>query len=175
MNSLKYSNIKIDDLIFKKITDLSGGPVVIKTPFMCCPFGLDNDYGSYRVKLGFNNLRNTAQKGFMNLLKQIDERNIKVLGCDRDSYQSTIKRYKQYNNIIVKLKTVGKQMKCEVEYQNSKKNYLKTVYDIPKNCMLSCDLELGHIWNRMENGKKIYGMTLNTAFIIVKDTLQYRK
>jgi hypothetical protein len=168
LDGLKYIEVPYNGKTYYRLVDASDNAVIINTPFLYAPFGIDIVKDTFSVKLEFNNLCNTLQKKFYNLLESIDEKNIKFLGCKKKNYKKTVKKSKNYKDITVKLKTYKKRPICKVEFENNKINYLKTIYEVGKRVKISCDLELGLIW-KIEKGDEFeYGMSLLSNLIIVK-------
>ena len=162
LSTCKYTEIEINDKKYFKLVDTNYKAIQINTPFMYCPFGLDNNNNIYTIKLEFN-LKNPHHKGFFNLLEEIDNKNINFLKCDKDNYIKTVKNNKGHYDITIKLKTFKERIITNVKY-NDKTTYLKTIYELEKNCNISCDLEIGFIWNREDK----YGLSLTTNNIYVK-------
>ena len=167
LDGLKYIEVPYQDKIYYRLVDNSGNSVIINTPFLYAPFGIDIIKDTYSIKLEFNSLSNSLQKKFYNLLEKIDEKNIKFLGCKQNNYKKTVKKGK-YNDITVKLKTYRKRPICKVEFMDKERNYLKTIYEVGKKVKISCDLELGLIWKIKKGDEYEYGMSLLSNYIIVK-------
>lgn len=167
LDDLKYINVNINDIDYPKLVDSNNKTIKINTPFLYCPFGIDNNNGVYSIKLEFDNLLDPHQKGFFNLLGKIDNKNLKYLNCGKNQYLETVKTKKKHKDITIKFKTFRGRIITNVKY-NDKTKYLKTIYDLEKKCKISCDLEIGVIWKREDNDKTTYGLSLVTNNIYVK-------
>ena len=73
-NLLKIDNIKLNSNI--KFTEVSylnskkeNKDLVIKSPFLCLPFGIEKEYGNYILKLQVKN----SDTEFLNFIKNIEE------------------------------------------------------------------------------------------------------
>lgn len=102
LDDLKYINVNINDIDYPKLVDSNNKTIKINTPFLYCPFGIDNNNGVYSIKLEFDNLLDPHQKGFFNLLGKIDNKNLKYLNCGKNQYLETVKTKKtqRYNHQI---------------------------------------------------------------------------
>ena len=169
LDNLKYIEVQHKDKTYYKLVDPSNNAVIIKTTILYCPFGLDNFKDNYTIKLEFNNLCNQLQKKLKNLLEEIDKKNIKFLNCKKKNYKNTIKKNKRYSDITVKIKTKNNRPICNINFMNKKKDYLKTIYELGKRIYLSCDIELGLIWKQELDEEEIYGMTLLTNNLYIKN------
>jgi hypothetical protein len=169
LSDCKYIDVTIQEKTYPRLVDPNYKPIKINTPFMTCPFGLDNlnDAGVYSLKLEIDS-RKSQHKGFMNLLEQIDDKNIKYLKCDPEEYRRTVRNNGVYNCFTTKLKTYKGRIVTGVKY-NDETKYLSTIYELEKGAKVSCDLELGVIWKREdEDGTVEYGQTIVASNIYVK-------
>ena len=168
LDNCKYITVNIKNIDYPKLVDSNNKTIKINTPFMYCPFGIDNNNGVYSIKLEYDNLLDPHQKAFFNLLEKIDKKNLKYLNCKKEQYLETVKTKKKHKDITIKLKTFKGRIITNVKY-NDKTKYLNTIYDLEKKSKISCDLEIGVIWKRTNDDNKItYGLSLVTNNIYVK-------
>ena len=52
-----------------------------------------------------------------------------------------------------RIKTLKKNIMTEIEFTDRDNNYLKTVFDMPKNCWVTTQIELYGIWDYRDESK----------------------
>ena len=167
LDSKKMELKKINDNIYK--LTYNNVPLNFWTPKILLPFGLDNEYNKYLIRLELDEEK-IEQEHFKKILLQI-EKNIKdKLELDSNEFKSVIKHRELKKDLVeIKIKTFKNNIVTKIEYEDKENNYLKTIYDLPKQSYVKVLLEIDGIWDyrtdKKENNK--VGLTVFVNKIIV--------
>ncbi len=170
IESNKIGFKKMDENIQLIFNDME----VIKfwSPELRVPFGVDENFGKHYIRLELEK----ENKQHQNLKKIIDkvESILKKKKDLEDFEMKSIFRRKMGENDLMdlRLKQIKSKVITEVEYENKRDNYLKTVYDIEKESIVKIYLEVHGFWDyRIEGERKEHkvGLILNALKIKVLD------
>ena len=145
---------------FLNIRDNDNKIIKFKTPYMKCPFGLENEYNKFLIKLEFTNLKTDIEiEDFYNkIIFYFNELS------EYDSTKNLIKniRYSNKFDPLIKFFLPFRYDKFEVNFY--KNNRLVTSKELNKNSLISLDLEIPTIWFY----KKTFGLTIKVLNIYIK-------
>ena len=127
---------------------------------MKCPFGLENEYNKYLIKLEFSNLKNNLEMAelynkFKNYFNELIE-----FETDKNLIDN-IRVSSKYDPII-KFYLPFRYDKFEVDFY--KNNNLVTSKEICNNSYLSLDIEIPSLWYYKNN----FGLNINITKINIK-------
>jgi hypothetical protein len=128
---------------------------------------------------GINNIKEPYRNCFIDTIKFLNTVNIKWnhIFWDKNKIENFIlKNYPNYWNIYnkcdileLRLKTMKNRILTDIEFQDKDNNYLKTIYDLPKQSYLKINLEINGLWDyrtdKIENNK--CGLIVYTTKIFV--------
>lgn len=135
--------------------------IKIKTPKLKCPFGIEEEYNKYLVKLELTNLnKNLKIKEFYEKLQEYIKE-IQEYMKDSNLIYSDFIRYSDKYDPLVKFFLPVRYDKFEVDFY--KNGDLTTFKDINKNDILELDLELLSIWKF----KNKYGLNFKVKKIYI--------
>jgi hypothetical protein len=156
--------LDIEKLDFKKTTDniykVFHDNKILKfwSPVMLAPFGIDNDYGKYILKLEFNpkDENSLEQDHFEKVIQYIEKLICKKLELQDKEWKSIIRHREKKEPIIeLRLKNFKNNLQTEIEYMDKENNYLKTAMDLSKMSKIKVQLEVNGLWDyRDENSEK---------------------
>jgi hypothetical protein len=154
---MNFQSFNINNIYYKKNNILCNGArrVLLKTPAMCCKFGLEHSYDKYYIKLEFNKYEedNNMIK-FINLIKSIEHKNALELGIESDKYQSLIRYNDGYDPLLTtRIQFIKDKPIIELISENTD-YYLPTIYDIKPNTNMKCEIEISKLW---ESQRQMYG------------------
>jgi len=171
--------IDINKLEFKKNNDniyqILHDNNILKfwSPSILLPFGLDNEYDKYIIRLELNekdknaNNHDHLKKIFLHIEKIVKEK----LNIDDMEFKSIIKKRDKKDDLIeCKIKTIKNSIITTIEYEDVDNHYLKTIFDIPKQCHVKVLFEIYGLWDyRTEKKEKNkVGLILYANKIIVQ-------
>ena len=123
-------------------------------PSILLPFGLDNEYDKYliRLELDENNIQhNHLRKILLHIEKIVKEK----LDIDDNEFKSVIKnRDKKDDMIECKIKTMKNNIVTGIEYEDKDNNYLKTIFDLPKQSYVKVLFEIYGLWDYRTDKKE---------------------
>jgi hypothetical protein len=129
------------------------------TPKMLMPFGIDNEYGKYMLKLEFDDDKNEEHAYFKKVILHIEKLIKKKLEIENDSVQwkSIIKKRENKSDILeLRIKNIKNNIQTEIlnnndniDIENSKENdnYLKTIFDLKKQTYIKALIEINGLWD----------------------------
>jgi hypothetical protein len=164
---MNFQSFNIDKINYKGKKLLYDGDNIVrlKTPEMCCRFGLESNYGKQYIKLEFiksENDLNTIR--FLNVIKSIENKNIKQLGITHDLYQSALKFSDTYEPLLAtRIQSIRDKVIIDVQVDNNT-DYLSTIYDIKKKSNMKCEIEFANMWESQRNS---YGCIVYIRKIIL--------
>ena len=139
MSSLK------DELSFKQITPnlykiyIRGDKLKIHLYNTKIPFGLENEYDKYRLKIEIN-----EELEEINCLQEIEKILKPIFNVTEEKFKSVIRSSPKYNNLLI----------CSFKHNNPqvdvvfkrKDDYLKSIYDLEKGCLADVVITLDCVW-----------------------------
>ena len=146
----KLDFIKNNDNIYQLFHD--GKPLKFWTPVIEAPFGVDHEYNKYLIKLEIN--ENESNKYFSEhiyfkkILLHIEKLVKKKMGIDDIEFKSILKTRANKGELVeCRIKTLKKNIMTEIEYTDKETNYLKTIFDMPKNSWVTAQIEIYGVWD----------------------------
>ena len=144
------------------------------SPPILLPFGLDNEYDKYliRLELDENDINNNnfnhnhLKKIFLHIEKIVKEK----LNIDDAEFKSVLKKRGKKDDLIeCKIKTMKNNIITTIEYEDKDNNYLKTIFDMPKQCYIKVLFEIYGLWDYRtdKKDKNKVGLILYANKIIV--------
>lgn len=130
------------------------------TPKMLMPFGIDNEYGKYLLKLEFDNETNKEHSYFKKVILHIEKLIKKKLEIEDNSieWKSIIKNRENKTDIIeLRIKNIKNNIQTEIINNNSENNnsgnnnYLKTIFDLEKQTYMKALIEINGLWDYRNN------------------------
>ena len=151
--------IDINKLEFKSVSDnisliyYDNKTLRFWTPLILAPFGIDNEYNKYLLKLEINE-KIEEHLHLKKLLLHIENLIKKKLNMDDIEFKSIIKtRINNCDLIETRLKNIKNNITTIIEYEDKDNNYLKTVFDLKKQSQLKVQVEINGLWD-YRNEKK---------------------
>lgn len=148
-----------DNINYYKILHYNN-PIIFKTTKVSAPFGIEENYGKYIYKLDCPN------QNIIMMLEHLEKIVKDKYNIDDNNFKSIIRRKKdnRYNDIIIcKFKSKNDKIIIKMQYENDTNNYLKSIYEITKDILFRCIIEVEGLWKY--NNK--YGLTLIIKKMIV--------
>lgn len=133
------------------------------SPNIKIPFGLENEYNKLIIKGELDDSDNNKYKNEIIHLKKlinIIEKNIKKkLDLDDDTngiFKSIIKkRNNKLDFVECRIKKMKNNILTSIEFEDKANNYLKTIYDLPKQSYVKLQFEIDGLFDyRNENNEK---------------------
>lgn len=136
---------------------------------LCIPFGLENEYGKKIIKLELEN-DNEDHIQLKKIIEHIEKLVRKKMNIDDNEFKSVIKKRKDRNDMLeVRIKVMKNNIITDIEYEDKTNNYLKTIYDMPKQVYIKTQIEINGFWDyrteKKENNK--CGLIVYVTKIIV--------
>jgi hypothetical protein len=156
-NDVDFSKLKIvnNNILYEDKRGLN-----IITPKMRVPFGLDEEYGKYLLKLEFSDLYNNDEiTNFYEFIKKLEEF-FKNHYNNSGIYKSLIRLNRSYDPVFC-AKVMERYNRLECSVVNKKDKSLTTIYDIQKNSNVTALLSFDRVWemskqNKLRNGYIVY-------------------
>jgi hypothetical protein len=146
----KLDFIKNSDNIYQMFHD--GKPLKFWTPVIEAPFGVDHEYNKYLIKLEIN--QNESNKYFSEhayfkkILLHVEKLVKQKMDIDDIEFKSILKTRPNKGELVeCRIKTLKKNIMTEIEYTDKEANYLKTIFDMPKNSWVTAQIELYGVWD----------------------------
>jgi len=154
INKLEF--VKNADNIFQMFHD--GQPLKFWTPKIEAPFGIDNEYNKYLLKLEIDerdsNKYFSEHTYFKKIILHIEKLIKKKLDIEDIEFKSVLKVRPNKGELLeCRIKTLKKNIMTEIEFIDKDTHYLKTVFDMPKNCWVTTQIELYGIWDYRDETK----------------------
>lgn len=151
--------IDINKLEFKSVSDnisliyYDNKTLRFWTPLILAPFGIDNEYNKYLLKLEINE-KIEEHLHLKKLLLHIENLVKKKLNMDDVEFKSIVKtRINNCDLIETRLKNIKNNITTIIEYEDKDNNYLKTVFDLKKQSQIKVQVEINGLWD-YRNEKK---------------------
>jgi hypothetical protein len=122
-----------------------------------CPFGIDNEYNKLLIKLELEN-DNIYAEHLKKVILHLENLIKKKLNIEDNEFKSIIKKRNGKCDILeLRIKNSKNNILTKIEYQDNTTNYLKTIYDLPKQSYLKVQIEINGLWDyrteKKENNK----------------------
>lgn len=127
------------------------------TPKILIPFGLENEYNKYIVKLEFDKdeYENATHIQLKKLILKIENLIKKKKEIDDIEFKSVIKnRVNKSDMIECRIKNLKGKIGTAIEYKDKENNYLKTIFDMPKNSYVRAQIEINGLWDYRTDKKE---------------------
>tara|TARA_Y100000996_G_C22449015_1_gene613006 strand:- start:175 stop:777 length:603 start_codon:yes stop_codon:yes gene_type:complete len=140
--------------------------IIVTTPIMVVPFGLEGT-NNFQIKLQFTNFKsNDEMNDFFNFIKRVELNNIKYIGLEKKNldmyksqiYQDNLSKYDPL--LVVKIPFINNKFNVNV-YNDT---YNLNVTNIHKFSKVKCDIYIDSIW--LFNGKFICKWKLLNIYIL---------
>ena len=139
------------------------------TPKILVPFGLENEYNKYIIKLELTD--NPEHEHLKKLILYIEKLIKKKMNINEEhQFKSIIKKRENKNDIIeCRIQTIKNSVITSIEYEDKENDYLKTIYDLSKFSNVKIQFEINGLWDyRCEkNEKNKVGLIVYANKIIV--------
>ena len=166
------------------------------SPKICVPFGIDKDYDKYYIRLELDGIIRSFSKSnessseqsllgptenetknneshiyFKKVISHIEKLIKKKLDVQDNEFKSVIRNRGPNKTELIecRIKNFKKNFQTTVEYEDKENNYLKTIFDIEKQCYVKVLCEIYGLWDyrteTKENNK--IGLILYATKIIV--------
>jgi hypothetical protein len=118
------------------------------TPKILVPFGLENEYNKYVIKLEIDN-NNQEHIHFIKIMEHIENLIKKKLNIeDNSEFKSIIQTRKNNKQFIeCKIKSIKNNLITKIEYEDKDNNYLNTLYDLEKQSYIKTQIEVNGLWD----------------------------
>ena len=129
--------------------------IKLKVNKILCPFGIDEEYGNYIFKLEID--KNNIEH--MELVKEINEFESKLqlqFNSNHEEWKSLL-YIRDNDNIFLesKVKKMKNSIITKISFEDSKTNYLRTIYELKEPFKCNVTLEIPTIWDyRNKNDEK---------------------
>jgi len=170
----KLNFIKVSDNIYQ----INHNKDILKfwSPKICVPFGIDKDYDKYYLRLEIDeneitNKNSSSHIYFKKVISYIEKLIKKKLDIQDNEFKSVIRNRGSNKTELIecRIKNFKKKFQTTVEYEDNDNNYLKTIFDIEKQCYVKVLCEIYGLWDyrteTKENNK--IGLILYASKIIV--------
>jgi len=141
--------------------------IQIETPFMYLPFGVEQKYNDYIIKLQFKGLKKMTEENknledFYYFIKNIERKISNILKIEKNKkFISRLVEKKNYDDLL-EIKINKKFYNIEIKNVD---NTMKNIYDIHKGSYIKCFLAFGKIWMN----KDVISYKLLVDKIIIKN------
>jgi hypothetical protein len=99
------------------------------TPSILVPFGIDNEYNKYLLKLEINE-KNEEHVHLKKIILHIENLIKKKLNIEEQEFKSVIKKRPNKEDLIeCRLKNIKNNITTIIDFEDKENNYLKTVFD----------------------------------------------
>ena len=144
-NKIDIDKISIEDLDSKFINiRYNDNPLIIDTPDMYIPFGLEKEYSNYVIKLQFRKtLSDTIS--FHNFISNLENR-LKTL-LDSDNLKSQLKYSKFDPLLITKIAQNNNKLFIDATFNGENIN----IYNIDKKIIANCKIMIDTIFKKNDN------------------------
>lgn len=151
--------IDINKLEFKKINENisliyhDNKTLRFWTPLILVPFGIDNEYNKYLLKLEIDD-KIDEHVHLKKIILHIENLIKKKLDISDLEFKSVIK-YRENNSDLIepRLKSIKNNITTIIDFEDKENNYLKTIFDIKKQNYYKVQLEINGFWD-YRNEKK---------------------
>ena len=168
INKFELIKVKNTDNYYKILYDTE----LLKfwSPRILAPFGMDNEYNKYLLKLEVCDKDNIEHKHLKNIILYIEKLIKKKLNVDDNEFKSIIKeRIDKPDLIDCRIKTMKSNITTSIDYEDKDNNYLKTIFDLQKQSYVKVQIEIDSLWDYRTDTKEKnkIGLIVNINKIIV--------
>ena len=164
-SKLKVEHIKINQDYFIKYANASKElkSLIIKTPLLYLPFGIDKQYDNYilslQLKKTHDNEHNKKIDAFLTFIKDLEKHLEKETGIH---IKSQLRQSSKYPPILTtKVIKYNTKIATKVLRENTKENI--NIFSLDKGASLEADLIIDKLWEY--NDELTYKMKLQTIYI----------
>ena len=139
-------------------------------PKILTPFGIDNEYNKYLLRLELERKNNIEHDHLKKILLHIENLIKKKLDVEDIEFKSIIRVRGERNDLVeTRIKCMKNTIITTIEYEDKDNNYLKTIFDMPKNSYIKTQFEIFGLWDyRTEKKEKNkIGLIVYVSKIIV--------
>lgn len=142
------------------------------SPKILAPFGIDNEYNKYLIKLELDkDDDNSDHMHLKKILLHIENLIKKKLDIEDIEFKSIIKLRPNKNDLIeCRVKSIKKSIVTTIDYEDKTNNYLKTIFDLPKQSYIKIQFEIYGLWDYRDpdiKAKNKAGLIVYASKIIV--------
>jgi hypothetical protein len=149
--TLKEINENMYNILYDNNTLKFMGPKIL------IPVGLENEYGKYLIKLELEkeNLEHIYLKKIILHLEKIMKEKLEIKDENNEIFKSILQIRKNNNEFLeCRIKNIKNNMVTTIEYEDKDNNYLKTIYDLPKQSYVKIQFEINGLWDYRDNTDK---------------------
>ncbi len=165
IESSKIQFQKIDEHV--KLIYHNGKPIQFWTPELRVPFGIDENFGKYYLRLEIH--QETKQHEMLKkILEKVESVVVKRFQLEEQELKSIFRRKIGDHDLLdIRLKEIKGHNQTTCEYENTRDNYLKTIFDIEKNSYVKVFLEIHGVWDYREGNENTKKEKDNRVGLIV--------
>ena len=138
------------------------------SPKIKIPFGLDNEYDKYLLRLEINeddeNIEASKHLYFRKILLHLEKLVKTKLGENDIQFKSVLRKrpermgikeiHKSTELLEFRIKNFKNSIITTIEYEDKENNYLKTIFDMPKQSYVKVLCEIYGYWDYRTEGKE---------------------
>ena len=171
MDSINFLNIKQTSNNYYSLKN-KNKTIKLRIKNILSPFGVDEQYGNSIIKFEIDQY-NIEHVNIIQNIKDFEEKIKEQFNIKENELKSLI-NLRENNNIFIecKIKKIKNKMITALSFEDIKKNYLKTIYELGNNFKSDIILEIPTLWDfRKELGdnKNKIGLILNLYSIHVHE------
>ena len=169
MDSINFLNIKQTSNNYYSLKN-KNKTIKLRIKNILSPFGVDEQYGNSIIKFEIDQY-NIEHVNIIQNIKDFEEKFKEQFNIKENELKSLI-NLRENNNIFIecKIKKIKNKIITALSFEDIKKNYLKTIYELGNNFKSDIILEIPTLWDfRKELGdnKNKIGLILNLYSIHV--------
>ena len=126
------------------------------SPKILVPFGIYEEYNKSLLGMELDDEKHIDHIHFKKVIKHIETLIKRKLNIEDTEFKSIIKNRRPKNDLLeCRIKSIKKNVITLIDYEDKETNYLKTIYDLPKQGYIKAELEINGLWDyRTENKEK---------------------
>jgi hypothetical protein len=126
------------------------------SPKILVPFGIYEEYNKNLLGMEFDDKNHIDHDHFRKVIKHIENLIKKKLNIEDIEFKSIIKNRAPKNDLLeCRIKSIKNNVITLIEFEDKETNYLKTLYDLPKQSYIKAQIEINGLWDyRTENKEK---------------------
>ncbi len=172
---LKESNENIYQILYE------GKSLKFWSPSILIPFGLEYEYNKQILKAEINESDENKHKNAHIHLKKLilyiekiikEKLNMNNDENTNDQFKSIIKkRYNRPDMIECRIKKMKNSILTSIEFEDKESNYLKTIYDLPKQSYVKIQFEINGLFdyrNDIKEKNRVGLIVYATKIIVLK-------
>ncbi len=179
IESSKINFKKMDENVYRIYHDTD--VIQFWSPVLKAPFGVDENFGKYYIQLDLHEENNTQQKHLKKIIEKVESVIKKRLNLEDHEMKNIFRRQIGNRDLMeVRIKMMKNSVLTDIEYENKRDSYLKTLFDIEENSYVKVNLEVHGFWdhrdiNSEEKKTNKVGLILNATKIKVMDKAKYER